>query len=143
MSTTLFSATLSPFHYYRDLLGLPENTRWENVRSPFKANQLQVRITPHISTRQKDRHKSLDDVCELMRYQYEQHPGNYMAFFSSYEYLSQVLERFQALAPNVPVHMQSRTMSQTDRQQFIDDFTESSFSRFGLLCFGWGIWGRH
>lgn len=140
MSTTLFSATLSPFHYYRDLLGLPENTRWENVRSPFKANQLQVRITPHISTRQKDRHRSLDDVCELMRYQYEQHPGNYMAFFSSYEYLTQVLERFQALAPNVPVNVQSRTMSQTDRQQFIDNFTESS-QQIGFCVLG-GAFGE-
>lgn len=43
-SSVLFSATLSPRHYYADLLGLPADTAWIDVESPFEAAQLQVRI---------------------------------------------------------------------------------------------------
>ena len=36
-ASVLFSATLSPGHYQRDLLGLPETTVWQEVVSPFAA----------------------------------------------------------------------------------------------------------
>ncbi|EGH34843.1 DEAD_2 protein, partial [Pseudomonas syringae pv. japonica str. M301072] len=39
-STVLFSATLNPRHYYADLLGLPANTAWIDVESPFHHDQL-------------------------------------------------------------------------------------------------------
>lgn len=139
-STTLFSATLSPFHYYRDLLGLPDDSRWVNVASPFHADQLRVRVASNISTRQKDRHNNLDAVCEVMRHQFQQAPGNYLAFFSSYDYLAMALERFQTLAPDVPVCVQSRTMSQSDRQQFIDGFT-SDTAHIGFCVLG-GAFGE-
>ena len=49
-SSALFSATLSPWHYYSDLLGLPADTAWVDVASPFEAKQLEV----HVVTRDLD-----------------------------------------------------------------------------------------
>lgn len=140
ISTTLFSATLSPFHYYRDLLGLPDDSRWVNVASPFRAEQLRVRVASNISTRQKHRHFTINAVCAVLSQQFRQAPGNYMAFFSSYDYLTMALERFQSLAPEVPTCAQSRTMSQTDRQQFIDSFTTNT-AQIGFCVLG-GAFGE-
>ena len=42
-------------HFHRDMLGLPADTAWLDVDSPFAAEQLTVRIARHISTRYRDR----------------------------------------------------------------------------------------
>src|SRR5690606_16055411 len=78
-STTLFSATLSPWHFYRDTLGLPASTAWIDVDSPFHADQLDVRVVPHISTRFRDRPLSLQPIAALMASQYQRQPGNYLS----------------------------------------------------------------
>ena len=38
----LFSGTLTPPAFYRDLLGLPPETGWVDVGSPFHGGQLAV-----------------------------------------------------------------------------------------------------
>ena len=51
----LFSATLSPAPFYRDVLGLPKDTAFLDAPSPFSSEQLQVHVTAHISTRYRNR----------------------------------------------------------------------------------------
>src|SRR5690606_17482853 len=80
-SVTLFSATLSPWTFYRDTLGLPETTAWIDVDSPFKAEQLRVCIAPQISTRYARRAQSLGPIAKLMGTQYQERPGNYLSYF--------------------------------------------------------------
>jgi Rad3-related DNA helicase len=122
-STTLFSATLGPQQFYADMLGLPEGTPWVDVESPFHADQLVVRIASHISTRYQQRGASVAPIVELMAKQYAEAPGNYLAFFSSFEYLQQVAERMAALHPDVPQWAQSRQMDEAARTQFLARFT--------------------
>ncbi|MEA3151603.1 MAG: excision repair protein, partial [Gammaproteobacteria bacterium] len=125
-ATVLFSATLAPHEYYRQLLGLPESAAWINVGSPFEAGQLEVRVEPRISTRYRDRLKSLGPIVELMAQQYRRGPGNYLAFFSSFEYLNAVFERFRACMPDVPVWAQVRGMGGGARDEFLARFTPES-----------------
>jgi DNA excision repair protein ERCC-2 len=54
--------------------------------------------------------------------QYRDAPGNYLAFFSSFDYLQQALERFEREHPDIPTWKQSRRMSETDRAGFLDRF---------------------
>ncbi|HDZ57387.1 MAG TPA: ATP-dependent DNA helicase [Pseudomonas xinjiangensis] len=141
-SATLFSATLSPQHYYADLLGLPKQAQWMDVESPFEANQLDVRIVGNLSTRYQHRVSSLQPICDLLAEQFRAKPGNYLAFFSSYAYLQQVLDHFNAAYPTIPSWTQSRSMNETDRQQFLDRFTGASQGiGFAVLggAFGEGI----
>ena len=141
-STTLFSATLRPADYYRDLLGLPEETRWLEVESPFAAEQLEVRIVGNLSTRYQHRAASLAPICRIMAEQFHARPGNYLAFFSSYAYLQQVRELFSALHPDIPTSAQTRSMNEGERQGFLDGFTDSSQGiGFAVLggAFGEGI----
>lgn len=121
-SATLFSATLSPSHYYLDLLGLPEETQCLDVASPFSAEQLHVQVVRNLSTRYQHRDASLTPICQLMARQYAERPGNYLAFFSSYQYLEQVLQQLRRDHPQIPVWTQSRQMDEAARQGFIERF---------------------
>lgn len=121
-SATLFSATLSPSHYYLDLLGLSEETQCLDVASPFSAEQLHVQVVRNLSTRYQHRDASLAPICQLMARQYAERPGNYLAFFSSYQYLEQVLQELRRDHPQIPVWTQSRQMDEAARQGFIERF---------------------
>lgn len=122
-TTTLFSATLNPWHFYCDTLGLPQDTVCIEVESPFKAEQLTVRIAGRISTRYQHRADSFAPIVELMASQYLEKPGNYLAFFSSFEYLHNVAELFRARYPDIPMWEQSRRMEEQEREQFLARFT--------------------
>ena len=121
-SATLFSATLSPWHYFADLLGLPEDTGWIDVESPFTSGQLAVHIARDISTRYARRAASLGPIVHLMAGQYAQAPGNYLAFFSSFDYLEQVAALFAERHPEVPTWRQERRMSEPERAAFLERF---------------------
>lgn len=134
-SSTLFSATLSPQHYHADLLGLPADTQWLEVESPFTAEQLQVRFVGNLSTRYQHRADSLRPIAQLIARQFRERPGNYLAFFSSYAYLQQVLDVMRAMAPEIPVREQSRQMDEAQREAFLEGFTDDT------RCIGFAVLG--
>ncbi len=141
-SSVLFSATLSPRRYYSDLLGLPPDTAWIDVESPFKREQLDLRIISQISTRYVHRQASLAPIVELMAEQFAERPGNYLAFFSSFDYLQQVVQLLAETHPHIPLWQQSRRMEESQRQAFLEQFTEHSQGiGFAVLggAFGEGI----
>ncbi|MDR9439578.1 MAG: ATP-dependent DNA helicase [Halomonas sp.] len=122
-SAVLFSATLSPAHYHRDLLGLPATTVWREVASPFAAEQLEVRIRTDISTRLRDRQASLAPIVAELADQYRRRPGHYLAFFSSFAYLEAAMARLQEAHPEIPVRAQTRGMREASRDAFLAGFT--------------------
>jgi DNA excision repair protein ERCC-2 len=139
---TLFSATLTPPLLHRHLLGLPEETAFLDVPSPFAAGQLAVRIVDRISTRYQHRETSLLPIADLMAAQYRQTPGNYLAFFSSHDYLQRALATFRAAHPDIPVREQSREMNEAARAAFLQGFGEATQGiAFAVLggAFGEGI----
>ncbi len=141
-TVTLFSATLKPPQFLVDMLGLPPTTAWVDVPSAFGANQLQVQIAQHISTRFHDRARSLGSLVEVIARQFKQTPGNYLAFFSSFDYLQMAAEALLRRYPDIPVWQQSRRMSEADRSVFLDRFTlQSQGIGFAVLggAFGEGI----
>ncbi|QPO20724.1 ATP-dependent DNA helicase [Pseudomonas sp. Y39-6] len=141
-SSVLFSATLSPRHYYADLLGLPADTAWVDVESPFNAAQLRVRIVDEVSTRFVHRQASLEPIVELIAEQFAHQPGNYLAFFSSFDYLQQVALLLAERHPHIALWQQSRGMAEAERRAFLEQFTEHSQGvGFAVLggAFGEGI----
>ncbi len=118
-TVALFSATLQPATYHRTLLGLPDATVDVDVASPFRAEQLRVSVARHLSTRYRHRAASLAPLVDLVARQYAQRPGNYLAFFSSHDYLQEAAALFEATHPDVPTWRQSRRMSEPDQQAFL------------------------
>ena len=125
-STVPFSATLRPPRYYADLLGPPDNTAWSEVASPFQADQLQARVARRISTRFRDRPASLVPIADLIADQYRQRPGNYLAFFSSYDYLDQALATLRQRHLDLTVWAQDRRMDEAARDAFLERFQAHS-----------------
>jgi DNA excision repair protein ERCC-2 len=141
-SVTLFSATLKPQRFLRDMLGLPERTAWIDVPTAFSAQQITVRIASHISTRYRDRQASLAHVVDVMAQQFDQAPGNYLAFFSSFDYLEMAAHQMQAMRPDLTVWPQSRRMTEPEREAFLARLTATSQGiGFAVLggAFGEGI----
>ena len=115
----LFSATLGPKSFNVNVLGLPAQTSFVDVNSPFDGDQLKIQVVTSVSTRYAHRDRSMRKIIEAMRSQYEQRPGNYLAFFSSFEYLRAAHEQFQDAAPHIPTFAQQPRMSERDREAFV------------------------
>ncbi|MCS2610405.1 ATP-dependent DNA helicase [Halomonas dongshanensis] len=119
----LFSATLHPARFHRDLLGLPATTVWCEVEAPFIARQLDVRIRQDISTRFRHRDASIAPIASEIAQQFRQRPGHYLAFFSSFAYLEAVLVRFRLEVPDIPAFAQTRGMREPEREAFLERFS--------------------
>lgn len=141
-AAVLFSATLSPPNFHLDMLGLSAECRLIDVRSPFSSEQLSVHIARAISTRWRDRASSVQPIIRLMTTQFAARPGNYLAFFSSFDYLQQVATVFERDHSRIPAWRQERGMSEPDRESFLRRFTpEGQGIGFAVLggAFGEGI----
>ena len=121
-TSVLFSATLNPHDFFRDILGLPRTSEYLDVQSPFQAEQLTVRLVRSISTRFRDRERSLVPIAELLARQYASRPGNYLAFLSSFEYLDRVAALVNERHPHIPAWRQHPGMKEPDREAFLARF---------------------
>ena len=90
-SAALFSATLTPPAFYRSVLGCAD-ARAVALESPFPAGNLGLFCLPGISTRYRDRERSVQSVSDALARLAQSRVGNYLAFFPSYAYLRQVQE---------------------------------------------------
>ncbi|ARU05977.1 ATP-dependent DNA helicase [Comamonas serinivorans] len=134
-ATVLFSGTLNPPAFYRDLLGLPPTTAQVDIDTPFAADQLQVHVVREVSTRWADRAQSLTPIADLVAQQHARAPGNYLCFFSSFDYLQRVAERLRERHPALPLCLQTPAMDAAGREAFLAGFTETS-RVVGLVVLG-------
>jgi DNA excision repair protein ERCC-2 len=136
-SACFFSATLQPAYFYHTLLGLPDDAVHIQVESPFAAEQLQVNIAQGLSTRYKDRQQSVQPICNLVEKQLQTQPGNALIFFSSYEFLQQVKQQLEPQLAHLDVQLltQARNMSESDRQDFLQQFSQHR-NLLGLAVLG-------
>jgi len=118
----LFSATLAPAQFYADTLGLPGDAAWVDIDAPFEREQLAVRIVRNVSTRWKDRGDSLVPIADLIAAQFTAQPGNYLAFFSSFDYLEQAAAELASRHPDIPRRAQTPRMDEASRDAFLARF---------------------
>ena len=123
-SVTLFSATLTPQPFYANTLGVPANTTWLDVTAPFRPEQLRVQIARGLSTRFAHRAGSLAPLTDLIASEYRRRPGNYLAFFSSFDYLQQAVLALAQRHPQLPIWQQDRRMDEAQRAAFLARFSE-------------------
>jgi DNA excision repair protein ERCC-2 len=119
-SQILFSATLSPLSYYRDMIGAGEEDYSVTIPSPFQREQWEVTVLP-VSTRYHDREKSLHPLADALMSMVSV-KGNYLVFFPSYLYLQDVYQIFIEKYPGVTTLVQGSGMSEADRESFLASF---------------------
>lgn len=130
----LFSATLQPPLYYRDLLGLPEDCLSWQTPSPFRRQQLSLRLNPLNTTSQR-RDDSVQPIARRLLALYQQRGGNQLVFFSSFQYLRAVASAIHAEAPETPLRLQQSDMSERQQQGFIDAFRRQR-GQIGMAVLG-------
>ena len=135
-AAVLFSATLAPAGYYKDLCGLPD-ARAVALRSPFDPTNMGLWCARQVSTRYKDRADSIAKVSDLLAVMAAAQPGHYLAFFPSYSYLQQVWEDFTARYPDQPTLCQESAMDEGQRTEFLAQF----LARDGKPLLGFAVLG--
>ncbi|MFI8576287.1 helicase C-terminal domain-containing protein [Rossellomorea aquimaris] len=120
-SSVFFSATLHPFSYYFQQLGGCEEDYRFLIPSPFEKEQWQVGIHP-ISTRFKDRERTLSSITRSITAAFNENKGNYLVFFSSYAYMREAFEEMNQDAMNAEFIIQEPNMKEADREKFLNEY---------------------
>jgi Rad3-related DNA helicase len=133
ISTILFSATLTPLDYFKDVLGCAK-AQSLSLNSPFdKDNQCLICIN-NISTRYADREHSASSIASIIRAMIAGKSGNYIVYFPSYKYLTDVYEIFTKKYPQIAVTAQSRSMSEKAKKEFLDSFDDKKEGTLVGFC---------
>ncbi|MGP4079904.1 ATP-dependent DNA helicase [Pseudalkalibacillus sp. R45] len=120
-SKVYFSATLSPLPYFKDMLGAEEEDYSISIPSPFAKENADVFIQP-LSTRYRDRDRSVAPILTMLKNLVETRPGNYLFFFPSYAYMQMVYEQFEEEDWGYDAIVQNSGMAEEEREEFLAQF---------------------
>ena len=142
-SAVLFSATLTPMDFYRQLTGAAEDAGCVYLLPPFPQENLMVMNLP-VSTRYKVREQTLpkvaDAVCSLVL---SRKKGNFIAFFPSYAYMEKARELIEMqLGEEAELLVQTQNMEEADRAVFLDRFSPAPQGRMLALCVLGGVFSE-
>jgi len=135
-AAVLFSATLTPPSYYSDILGGGRDAVRVSLPSPFDEKNFFLCAVTGVNTRYEEREKSYKKIISVIAATVSAKSGNYIVYFPSYDYMEQVLERFEKKYPDVTVVAQKRGMSAVEREQFLDSFADDARLRVGFCVLG-------
>ncbi len=121
-SAIFFSATLTPIEYFRDILGGDEADYRMVLSSPFDRDNLCLAIVSSISTKYANREKSYEEIAKYIHEAISKKTGNYLVYFPSYKYMEEVLAIFEDMFPDAKTIAQSNTMTEEEREAFLDQF---------------------
>ena len=144
-STVFFSATLLPLQYYRKML----STRSENfgmyVESPFEQKKRCLMICRDVSSkytrRGYDEYRKIAEYIARMSWQKK---GNYMVFFPSYRLMEDVYQVYQDefSVSWVRCISQHASMTELEREEFLEEFTEETEETLVGFCVMGGIFSE-
>lgn len=142
-AAVLFSATLAPPSYYKDLCGLPD-ARAVALKSPFPQGNFALYCACNVSTRYRDREAACTQIADYLAEMTGARTGNYIAFFPSYQYLDKVRAVFEEKYPNIPVLVQQTALDEAGREEFLARFApdpDETLLAFAVLggVFGEGV----
>lgn len=144
-SAVFFSATLLPVRYYMEELGGTEEDYAIYVPSPFRKEQRLVMVGCDVNFRYANRGRRMyEKAADYILKFAEAKKGNYFVFFSSYRMLQDVAAVLEErlTEQGTILHRQKTNMTETEREEFLAEFTaESEETHIGLCVLG-GIFGE-
>ncbi|MEG2799312.1 MAG: ATP-dependent DNA helicase [Erysipelotrichaceae bacterium] len=138
----LFSATLTPINYFLELLGGDETSKRLLLQSPFDSEHLKIIINDSISTRYKDRNRSVNEIVEMIYDSIMSKVGNYIIYFPSYVYMNQIYQAFSTIHPDITTILQHNQMSELEREAFLLNFHENRGQLLVGFCVLGGMYGE-
>ena len=145
-STALFSATLLPIDYYRNLLSGDQQDYAVYAQSVFDEKKRGLFICEDVTSKYSRRSESEYQKIACYIYEIAQKKcGNYLVFFPSHSFLSQVLQYFQKYADllEADIVVQKASMSEEEREDFLSRFDIDQNDLFLLgFCVMGGIFSE-
>ena len=138
-AAVFFSATLLPMKYYRDLLCREETPYAAFAKSSFDPGKQGVFSGIDVTSLYKKRDGSMytkyaDHLSRIVSVK----KGNYLAFFPSYSFMEEVMERLSNffLPQDINVIAQSKDMNEEERREFLSNFSDEGKNTLGLTVMG-------
>ncbi|MCQ2466249.1 MAG: DEAD/DEAH box helicase family protein [Clostridia bacterium] len=142
LSVVFFSATMTPYEYYRNVL-VGKNcdyARHFELASPFPPENLEIIIDSTIKTTYKERSFTLKQVASRILEELDGRTGNYMMFFPSFDYMNKVANQISELAgDSIDIFLQTPGMTSQQKDEYLDRFNEPSEK----ILLGGAVLGGH
>ena len=145
-SAVFFSATFLPVNYYKSLLSTKKDNYAIYADSTFDSKKRLLAMATDVSTRYTRRSRSeYERIAGYINAVVTQKTGNYMVFFPSYKMMNDVADVYcEKYADETELMLQKNNMSEAEREEFLDRFSEESdktLVAFGIMggIFGEGI----
>lgn len=133
-STTIFSATLTPLNYYKEIYGSEGEDFIINLKSPFDVKNRLLMIGDNISTTYDKRKDTAEDIVEYIKACVECKNGNYMVFFPSYKYMELVYEKIRDKYSDLNIIIQENNMSEEEKEEFLALFNNDDKETYVGFC---------
>lgn len=143
IGTVFFSATLLPIHYYRKLLSVEKDDYAIYAETSFPDENRLLLQGNDVSTRYTMRGEVM--YRRIARYIAEAavgRKGNYMAFFPSYRMMEDIYDIFLEQAGGIESVMQMQSMSETQREEFLEQFEYEREKSFVGFCVMGGVFSE-
>lgn len=141
-STIMFSATLSPPQYFKEVLGGDEKDGYLILPSPFPRENLYLYVEDTVSTRYRNREKAVPSLVDCIHHCIGSKTGNYIVFFPSFSYMNRVAREYQKQFPDDKLLVQETNMTQLQRDEFLDHFSAYGSSTLVAFAVMGGIFGE-
>ncbi len=141
-AAVLFSATLMPIKYFREILGGKEEDYLLQLPSPFHKENLGLYIIKDISTKYKNREVSYSPIADYIYAAANAQNGNYLVFFPSYEYMNRTYDIFSQKFPHIPIALQLPNMPEEERESFLAQFRPNVDKQFIAFAVMGGIFSE-
>ncbi len=140
-ATVGLSATLSPPEFYTGLLGFQAGrTAFVEIPNPFPPENRRVVIDPSVATTFKQRPANYDRIAQRLGAFAEAIPGNCLALFPSYQFLSEVTGRLRLNGKRVLVQKQAD--SDKEREMILQALRSAIFGDILLVAVAGGVFAE-
>lgn len=137
-STTFFSATLLPIQYFKDMLADPDDNA-VYAQSIFDPKNRGLFIANDVSSKYTRRNETeFYNIARYIDIVTKRKTGNYLVFFPSYSFLSNVYSAFEDffMDDSVECIVQNSRMSEEEREEFLNRFVSTKDTLIGFCVMG-------
>ena len=141
VASIFFSATLTPLEYYATLYGATDAVKLK-LDSPYDSANLCVCIMDKLSVKYQFRSQNASALADALMSVVSRRDGNYMVYFPSYEYMTEVQTLFKYKYPHIKTVMQAKNMSEMSKREFLDAFRSGIRTTLLGFCVLGGIYSE-
>lgn len=144
-SSVLFSATLLPIQYYKELLGGEKEDYEVYAHSVFPPEHRGLFIARDVTSKFTRRGpREYERIASYLHHMVGAKKGNYLAFFPSYVFMEEVFQTYMLLYPEEDVDylLQKEDMTEEDREDFLGIFREENSRTILGFCVLGGVFSE-